>query len=109
MAFTLTSPDFTEGANFPTAYTCDGIRDAPSLRWQNAPHGAQSYVLIFHNPDSTKMGHSRLRANQGRRGCIGREWRRLCLGAAYGQHGEANTGRGAVRGLRPPNRRVRCG
>ena len=44
---TLTSPDITEGAAFPAAYTCAGANGSPALAWTAGPAGTMSYVVIF--------------------------------------------------------------
>jgi len=46
-SMTLASPDFKDGGNFPTDFTCDGKGISPSLNWSNVPTGAQSLAVIM--------------------------------------------------------------
>jgi phosphatidylethanolamine-binding protein (PEBP) family uncharacterized protein len=46
-SMTLGSPDFKDGGNFPTDFTCDGKGISPSLNWSNVPTGAQSLAVIM--------------------------------------------------------------
>jgi len=52
MAFTLTSPAFTDGGTIPVDYTCDGAARSPELRWNGEPEGTKTFVLIMHDPDA---------------------------------------------------------
>jgi Raf kinase inhibitor-like YbhB/YbcL family protein len=50
--FTLTSPDFKEGAMIPAEFTGDGEDVSPALAWQNPPPGTVSFALIVDDPDA---------------------------------------------------------
>jgi Raf kinase inhibitor-like YbhB/YbcL family protein len=52
MAFSLTSPAFTEGGAIPATYTCDGENLSPPLSWAGAPEGTQGFALIVDDPDA---------------------------------------------------------
>lgn len=52
MAFTLNSPDFTEGEEIPRMFTCEGDDMSPELRWESPPEGTKSFVLIADDPDA---------------------------------------------------------
>lgn len=52
MAFTISSPDISEGKTIPREFTCDGLNISPELVWQGAPAGAKSLVLIVEDPDA---------------------------------------------------------
>ena len=50
--FSLLSPAFKEGEAIPKAFTCQGGKHTPPLRWFNAPKGTKSFVLILKDPDA---------------------------------------------------------
>ena len=50
--FTLSSPDFADGAPIPTAFTCEGNDKQPTLRWMHRPEGTKSFALIVDDPDA---------------------------------------------------------
>lgn len=52
MAFTISSPDISEGKTVPKEFTCDGLNISPELVWKDAPVGAKSLVLIVEDPDA---------------------------------------------------------
>jgi len=52
MAMTLTSPDFKQGDQIPTKYTCEGDDISPPLAWDGVPEGTKSLVLIIDDPDA---------------------------------------------------------
>lgn len=52
MPFTLSSPSFSSGGGIPRRFTCDGDDVSPALEWADAPTGAQSFALIFDDPDA---------------------------------------------------------
>jgi Raf kinase inhibitor-like YbhB/YbcL family protein len=54
MTFLLSSLAFAEDGDIPARFTCDDAGISPPLSWQDAPDNAQSFVLLFHDPDSTK-------------------------------------------------------
>jgi len=47
----LTSPAFSEGAEIPSQYTCDGANTNPQLDIVDVPASAKSLVLIMDDPD----------------------------------------------------------
>lgn len=56
-AFTLTSPDFTEGGTLPqrfefNGFGCAGDNQSPALRWSGAPAGTQSFAVTMYDPDA---------------------------------------------------------
>ncbi|MCS6885436.1 MAG: YbhB/YbcL family Raf kinase inhibitor-like protein [Acidobacteriota bacterium] len=48
----LSSTAFSEGANIPVKYTCDGEDVSPPLKWSGIPEGTKSLVLICDDPDA---------------------------------------------------------
>ena len=50
--FTLSSPAFTNGAEIPVKYTCDGNDVSPELEWMNPPEKTRSYALVVEDPDA---------------------------------------------------------
>jgi Raf kinase inhibitor-like YbhB/YbcL family protein len=52
MAFKLESTAFADQGFIPAKYTCDGANVSPPLAWSNVPEGAQSYAIIFDDPDA---------------------------------------------------------
>jgi Raf kinase inhibitor-like YbhB/YbcL family protein len=52
MAFTLSSPAFTAGAEIPKQHTCDGADLSPALTWSGAPATTKSYAVIADDPDA---------------------------------------------------------
>jgi Raf kinase inhibitor-like YbhB/YbcL family protein len=46
---TLTSPELTEGGDFPKASTCDGPDTSPALTWTPGPAGTKSYAIAFND------------------------------------------------------------
>lgn len=48
----LTSPAFKDGNPLPDAYTFRGAGMSPPLNINGVPQGAQSLVLIMHDPDA---------------------------------------------------------
>ena len=48
----LTSTAFTQNAEIPKLYTCDGKDISPPLAWSGIPAGAKSLVLIVDDPDA---------------------------------------------------------
>ncbi|ALF89544.1 MULTISPECIES: YbhB/YbcL family Raf kinase inhibitor-like protein [Ralstonia solanacearum species complex] len=52
MTLTLTSPDFTAGAEMPGKLTCEGADTSPPLAWTGVPAGTRSLALIVDDPDA---------------------------------------------------------
>ena len=52
MAFTLSSPDFANGADIPRQFTCSGEDRSPALEWKDPPAGTKSFTLIADDPDA---------------------------------------------------------
>lgn len=52
MTFQLTSSAFQNGSLIPAVYTCDGKDISPELKWEGAPEGTKSFVLIMDDPDA---------------------------------------------------------
>ena len=48
----LTSSAFTEGADIPTKYTCDGEDFSPPLSWTGTPQGTRNIALVVDDPDA---------------------------------------------------------
>lgn len=46
------SDAFAEGDTIPVRYTCEGDNVSPPLRWENAPPGTVSFVVIVDDPDA---------------------------------------------------------
>jgi hypothetical protein len=52
MTFVLTSPAFANGEAIPAKYARGGENVSPPLRWEGAPQGTRSFVLILDDPDA---------------------------------------------------------
>jgi Raf kinase inhibitor-like YbhB/YbcL family protein len=52
MPITITSSAFTDGAEIPARYTCQGEDVSPPLAWSGVPAAARSLVLIVDDPDA---------------------------------------------------------
>ncbi len=52
MDLTLESTAFSNQAEIPSRYTCQGEDLAPPLRWRGVPEGTRSLVLIVEDPDA---------------------------------------------------------
>lgn len=52
MSFSLTTTAFSEGGEIPKKFTCDGADTSPSLSWNDAPSGTQSFAMIADDPDA---------------------------------------------------------
>ena len=48
----LTSPEFKDGGNIPSAYTCDGKNVSPTLEISDVPAGTESLALVVDDPDA---------------------------------------------------------
>lgn len=49
---TVTSPVFAEGATIPTAYTCAGAGQMPSIAWSGDLRGAAAIAVFVDDPDA---------------------------------------------------------
>src|SRR5207245_9458417 len=49
----IKAQDFADGARIPEKFTCAAgpTSPSPALSWSGAPSGAESFVLIMHDPD----------------------------------------------------------
>jgi Raf kinase inhibitor-like YbhB/YbcL family protein len=54
MAFRISSPAFTDGADIPVRHTCDGENLSPQLSWSDVPDGARSLALVVDDPDAPR-------------------------------------------------------
>lgn len=52
MALSFQSVAFTNGAEIPSTYTCEGADISPPLVWAGIPDSARSLVLIVDDPDA---------------------------------------------------------
>ena len=52
MAMEIKSPAFTDNAEVPRKYTCQGEDISPPLSWSGAPTGTKSFCLINDDPDA---------------------------------------------------------
>ena len=52
MAFTIKSDAFQDGSPIPAEYSCEGRDISPPLKWQDAPSGTKSFVLVVEDPDA---------------------------------------------------------
>ena len=48
----LMSSAFLQGDPIPVSHSCDGENTSPRLTWTNPPAGAESFALIFDDPDA---------------------------------------------------------
>lgn len=52
MPFKLTVSGFSEGADIPRRFTCDGDDVSPALEWAGEPSETKSFALIMDDPDA---------------------------------------------------------
>jgi Raf kinase inhibitor-like YbhB/YbcL family protein len=52
--FSLSSSAFADGERIPKKYTCQGPSISPPLHIEGIPEGAESLVLIMHDPDAPR-------------------------------------------------------
>ena len=52
MGMKLTSPEFKNGSNIPSKFTCEGEDINPALIIENIPAGTKSLALIVDDPDA---------------------------------------------------------
>ena len=52
MSFSLQSPGFSQGADIPRNFTCDGPDLSPALSWNEPPAGTQSLAIVMDDPDA---------------------------------------------------------
>jgi hypothetical protein len=52
MALRVSSPAFSNGADIPKKYTCDGENIAPPLEWSGIPKESKSVAVICDDPDA---------------------------------------------------------
>ncbi len=51
--FKLNSHSFSDGADIPKKYTCDGDDVSPELHWTDQPSAAKTFALIVDDPDAS--------------------------------------------------------
>lgn len=52
MAFSITSPSFTNGGDIAKKFTCDGADISPQLTWNEPPAGTKTFALLVDDPDA---------------------------------------------------------
>ncbi len=52
MTFSISSSSFSQSAEIPRKFTCDGADVSPDLTWTAPPAGTQSFALIADDPDA---------------------------------------------------------
>ena len=52
MAFTISSPSFSNGGDIAKKFTCDGADVSPQLKWSDPPAGTKSLALLADDPDA---------------------------------------------------------
>jgi Raf kinase inhibitor-like YbhB/YbcL family protein len=52
MTLTITSAAFSDGAEIPLQYTCQGADFSPPIAWIGVPDNAKSLVFILDDPDA---------------------------------------------------------
>lgn len=50
----LSSNAFTDGAEIPQRFTCDGENMSPPLSWGDAPTETRSFVILCEDPDAPR-------------------------------------------------------
>ncbi len=60
-ALTLTTPDFSAGAEIPGVHTCEGDDRSPALVFGGAPEGTRSLALIVDDPDAPDPAAPKMR------------------------------------------------
>ena len=52
MSLMISSTAFSQNANIPSRYTCEGEDISPPLSWSSVPVGSRSLALIVDDPDA---------------------------------------------------------
>jgi Raf kinase inhibitor-like YbhB/YbcL family protein len=52
VAFTISSPSFSNGGDIAKKFTCDGADVSPQLTWSDPPTGTKSLGLLADDPDA---------------------------------------------------------
>jgi len=52
VAFTISSPSFSNGGDIAKKFTCDGADMSPQLTWSDPPAGTKSLTLLADDPDA---------------------------------------------------------
>jgi hypothetical protein len=52
VAFTISSPSFSDGVDIAKKFTCDGADVSPQLTWSDPPAGTKSLALLADDPDA---------------------------------------------------------
>ena len=57
-SLTITSPQFANGGEIPSLYTCRGSNLSPPLEFKNVPARAKTLALIVEDPDANEPPHN---------------------------------------------------
>jgi len=52
VGFKVVVEGFSEAANIPERFTCDGMDISPAMHWSGEPAGTKSFALIVDDPDA---------------------------------------------------------
>jgi Raf kinase inhibitor-like YbhB/YbcL family protein len=57
VAFTISSPAFSDGGAIPSKFSCDGAGVSPEIAWSGAPAGTKALALTVIDPDANGFVH----------------------------------------------------